>query len=252
MSDRFFVESPITGDSAVLTGQEALHLSKVLRARVGDVVDLFDGSGVEFSARIEEIKKDAIRCSILGRRETDTNLIRSMTFGVALPKGDRQRVLIEKLTELGVTSLTPLITERSVVQPDEQTAARLRRTVLEASKQCGRNRLMEIRSPCGFSEFLTTERGLRVIAHPANKGRDSVLRRPSPILNATEFLAAAEKSPDPITIAIGPEGGFTDDELNHAIAAGWLQVDLGRNTLRVETAAIALAAIGCVVRHSTP
>src|SRR5688572_15838710 len=101
MSDRFFVEFPIVGDSAVLTGQEAIHLARVLRAKIGDLVLLFDGCGAEFKARIERVKKDSVECAIVERYFLDRELKRSIAFGVALPKGDRQRWLVEKLTELG-------------------------------------------------------------------------------------------------------------------------------------------------------
>lgn len=235
MSDRFFVESPIHGNLASLTGQEAIHLAKVLRARVGQEIILFDGQGSEFLARIVDLQRHQVNCQILETRPVNREIVRRIAMGVALPKGDRQKFLIEKLTELGVHSLTPLKTDRGVVQPDGQTVERLRRAVIEASKQCGRNRLLEIHTPCQASEFFTSTNsiGLRLIAHPDDATRIS--QRLSEMIR---------KSPSKdVAIAIGPEGGFTENELSHAAQAGWLFISLGPGILRIETAAIAAAAI---------
>src|SRR5262245_60455622 len=144
MSDRFFVDTPISGDRAMLIGDEARHLAAVMRAQVGDEVVLFDGSGAEFGARITGLKKNTVELVVLERREISRELPIPLTLAVALPKGDRQKWLVEKATELGVTRLVPLITERGVAQLVESALERLRRAVIEASKQCGRNKLMEI------------------------------------------------------------------------------------------------------------
>ena len=147
MSDRFFVETPITGTRAELADAEARHLTGVLRAGVGDAVTLFDGSGAEFASRILRVGKSVVELEVLERQEISRELPLDMTLAVALPKGDRQKWLVEKLVELGVTRLVPLITERGVAQPVDSALARLKRGVIEASKQCGRNKLMEIAEP---------------------------------------------------------------------------------------------------------
>src|SRR6478672_6735494 len=147
MSDRFYVEQPILGPTAELAGDEARHLATVMRLSVGHEITLFDGGGNEFIARIAKVTKQSVHCDILERREISRELPFSLSLAVALPKGDRQKWLVEKTTELGVTRLIPLITERGVAQPVEGAIQRLRRGVIEASKQCGRNRLMEIAEP---------------------------------------------------------------------------------------------------------
>jgi 16S rRNA (uracil1498-N3)-methyltransferase len=146
--------------------------------------------------------------------------------GVALPKGDRQRWLVEKLTELGVTELVPLATERGVAQPTTSALDRLRRGVVEACKQCGRNRLMQIAEPSAWDEWVRREAPRQLLAHPGGM-----------LLSQIDLRAAVGAQ-----IAIGPEGGLTDAEVAAAIAAGWLSVDLGPRILRVETAAVALTA----------
>lgn len=229
MSQRFFAESPI-GDapSARLVEAEAQHLAKVMRAKLGDEVALFDGSGWEFTARVSGIGKAAVELEIVDRRQIDRELPHALTLAVSLPKGDRQKVLVEKLVELGVTRLVPLDTERSVAEGTPAALARLRRQVIEASKQCGRNRLMEIAEPLSLPQLPQhspppTER--RVLAHPSD----------APLRNSAAV--------GPVIVAIGPEGGFTDDEVALAAGVGWEIVSLGPRILRIETAAIALAAL---------
>jgi 16S rRNA (uracil1498-N3)-methyltransferase len=232
MSDRFFVEPPLSGHAVSLRGSEAHHLIHVMRARPGDGVTLFDGTGVEFTAQIERVGRTRVDLAVLSSRAVDRELPLELSLIVALPKGDRRKWLVEKAVELGVGRIIPLKTARSVAQPGPKTLERLRRVVIEASKQCGRNRLMGIASPRRWNEFLTKRRqmSLRVLAHP--HGRDQ---------RADTIPTAAAAGP--VSVAVGPEGGFTDEEVSSAVAAGWQRVDLGPRTLRVETAAIFVTAI---------
>lgn len=210
----------------LLTGDEARHLAGVMRARVGDEVTLFDGSGCEFAAKVTKLGKQAVELEIVARHEISRELDRPLTLGVALPKGDRQKWLVEKATELGVTRLVPLVTERGVAQPVEAALDRLRRSVIEASKQCGRNRLLEIGEPLALAEFSAAApaHALRLIAHPGGAE------------------ARTLETGDELWAAVGPEGGFTDEEVAAAERAFWQRVALGKAILRVETAAMALAA----------
>ena len=174
MPDRFFAESPITGDHAELHGPEAHHLQHVLRAKVGDEVTLFDGSGAEFAARLERSACSSVELAVLSRSVVERELAVTITMGVALPKGDRQKWLVEKLTELGVERLIPLETRRGVAQPIESTLERLRRSVVEASKQCGRNRLMKIDAPQPVELFLARDRTVRAETFRSSRWRQSV------------------------------------------------------------------------------
>lgn len=235
MSERFFVEQPVQGSHARLTDGEAQHVVKVMRARIGDEVVAFDGSGAEFLTKIASITRQAVELDVVERREIDRELPRPVTMAVALPKGDRQQWLVEKLTELGVTRLVPVVCQRSVAQPVESALARLERWVVEASKQCGRNRLMEIAAPQPWLRYAAqTSAALRLIAHPGPSAASSVLRSSTP-----EIIAA-----------IGPEGGWTEEEVAAGLAAGWQAVSLGPRILRVETAAIALATLASVTNDS--
>ena len=231
MADRYFCESPITGDQVVLTGPEAHHLVHVMRAGPGTRVVLFDGSGVEFPARVQRVGRSEIELAILGRQEVDRELPVSLTLGVALPKGDRQKWLVEKAVELGVTEIVPLVTERSVARPKEQSLARLRRAVIEASKQCGRNRLMQIEPPRAWNDFVAETAGIdcRLVAHPGGSTLDSENIRSRDLQH--------------IVAAVGPEGGFSDEEIALAEQSGWRKINLGSRILRIETAVLLLAGI---------
>ncbi len=235
MSERYFVETPITTDRATLRGPEAHHVIHVMRLKEAARVTLFDGSGSQFTARIERIGRTEVELGILSRDEVDRELPISLVLGVALPKGDRQKWLVEKAVELGVGRLVPLRTARSVARPTRQALERLQRTVIEASKQCGRNRLMEIASPRDWTEFVGTagSDSLRLFAHP---------NAPSASATAVSAVFPIPTGEHVVLLGVGPEGGFTDEEVALAAAAGWQQVDLGPRILRVETAALALAA----------
>ena len=235
MSRRFFVESEILGDRAFLTGSEAHHLSHVLRMDVGQHVTLFDGKGAEFTARIGRVHRSRVDLEVLDRAEISRELSFELILGVALPKGDRQRWLIEKAVELGVARVVPLITERGVAQPVETATARLRRAVIEASKQCGRNQLMEISGPQSISDYVqtVTDSATRLMAHRSDDvdTSDDVAR------------LASTSGQHQVYIAVGPEGGFSPQEANLAEENGWKLVSLGPRTLRVDTAALTLVAL---------
>jgi len=229
MSERFFVETPIESDLAELVDHEAHHLAKVMRAKPGDIVTLFDGSGAEYESEVTIVGRSTVALRVLSKTEIDRELPFELTLGVALPKGDRQRWLIEKAVELGVTRVVPLITERGVAQPSEKAVARLKRTVIEASKQCRRNRLLEIDRPQELSDYVSVidEDTERIIAHPQGQGCLSTVG----IRRGGCFA-----------LAVGPEGGFTNREIENAKSTGWQTVDLGARILRVETAAIAIVS----------
>jgi 16S rRNA (uracil1498-N3)-methyltransferase len=231
MADRYFVEEPIEGQQARLTGGEAHHLAHVMRAHVGDAVALFDGRGAEFTARVEQITRSEIVLTIVARHEADRELAVEITLGVALPKGDRRRWLVEKSVELGVARLVPLETARASDREPRGASGRLRQAVVEASKQCGRNRLMQIADVEKLPAFLAACEGLRLMAHVGAEDHAALDEVPQSI--------AAQRR---VALAVGPEGGFTDEEVALARSLGWRVVRLGRRVLRVETAALALVA----------
>jgi len=164
-----------------------------------------------------------------------------------LPKQERQRWLVEKAVELGVARLVPLLARRTVSQPSAEAIDRMRRVVIEASKQCGRNRLMEIspgQSPAEFFQSCPAARP-RWLAHP---GGLSLATAFSQVARSLQDQTGVEKSPEgEIALAIGPEGGFVDEEVAASARCGWQTVDLGGRILRIETAACGLVAIAALL-----
>ena len=213
----------------MLVGDEARHLVRVLRAKVGDEVVVFAGQGGEWPARIVRLSRDEAELATGPERRDRADHGPVLTLAVALPKGERQKWLVEKLTELGVARLVPLETERGVAEATPAARERLRRGAIEACKQCGRNTLMEIGEPRSVAEALAerTHGTAAIIAHPGGGPLD-----PAIAAGDTRHVLAF----------VGPEGGFTVAELESAEQAGAVPTSLGPHILRIETAAIALAA----------
>jgi 16S rRNA (uracil1498-N3)-methyltransferase len=238
MPDRFFCSPMPLGDVAVLEGPEAHHLSRVLRKTVGELIEIFDGRGQFALAEIESISKKAVELRLRERGSSPPPL-GEVILASAVPKGDRFRWLVEKAVELGVDRLVPLITERSVVKPGEGKRDKMEQAVVEASKQCRRNHLMELDEPMGFDQCLKENLApdaLAIVAHPDEA-------------NLRDVFSAA--FPSRLVLMVGPEGGFTDHEVDAAKTAGAIAVGLGVNILRIETAALALAAFAAVQRANS-
>lgn len=223
---RFFSSLPLAAGAMRLDGDEAQHLSRVLRLGPGAEVTLFDGSGREARARVVAAGRHEIDLTAGQPAEISRELAAPVRLAVSLPKGERQKVLVEKLTELGVTELVPLITRRGVAQPVSSAADRLRRHVVAACKQCGRNRLMTIGQPLDIPQLAQA---------------DTAGWFADPKATASGLEATGATSGE--WFAIGPEGGFDQDETGSLKAAGWKGFSLGPSILRIETAAMAVAAI---------
>ena len=231
MSERFYLTHPPRDRQAVLEGDEARHLARVLRAAVGDSVTLFDGTGNAWEARVATLGRDRVALDLVIDLPAAPAPAVPVTIAVALPKGDRQKWMVEKLTELGVARLVPLVTSRGVAEATDSARGRLERGVIEACKQCGRDTLMAI----GAAEsILSLVGGL-----PA--GTRGLVADPggSPLESA---LSGSGDATTAVVVLVGPEGGFTPEEIATAEGAGCVRESLGPHILRIETAAIAAAA----------
>jgi 16S rRNA (uracil1498-N3)-methyltransferase len=237
MTRRCYSQEPITSSTVTVTGDEAHHLLHVLRAAPAMRVTLFDGSGCEFEAQVTACGRSSVELAILDRRNIDRELPFPLALGVPLPKGDRRRWIVEKAVELGVTRFVPLLTERNIVPGEKHAGDKLSRYVIEASKQCGRNRLMEIDQPHAWSAWLELPADSSSGASPRPPTRSWIAHPGGRQLSSQDFSTAG-----PTFIAVGPEGGLTDNETAAAVAAGWELIGLGPRILRIETAAVALVA----------
>lgn len=233
MPDRFFVEGPLAAGPAQLEGPEAHHFAHVMRGAAGEEIVVFNGQGAEWRARVDRVGRAEIALTLFEQRESDRELPVSIHVGAALPKGDRQRWLVEKLVELGAARLTFLQTRRSSAPAGDEAGPKLRRAAIEAAKQCGGNRLLEFGPRTSLIAWLSSAptTATRFIAHPAPGGADA------------GRLLENQSGAGEVWFAVGPEGGFTDDEVEAAVQAGWSIVSLGPRLLRVETAALALVTL---------
>jgi 16S rRNA (uracil1498-N3)-methyltransferase len=227
MADRYYVDCPLAPGGVEVDGPEAHHLAVVCRLRPGDAVCLFNGDGREYAAEVVAVARRSVTVRIHSVAAPQREHGFRIEVAAPLPKGDRAQFLLEKLTELGVASFVPLRTERSVVHPRDAKLDKLHRHVIEASKQCGRNVLLQVQPLTDWVDYVSGADlpATRAVAHPG--GHAESKRR---------FLGGAD-----VALAVGPEGGFTDEEIALARQAGWQVVDLGPRILRVETAAIVLA-----------
>lgn len=238
MSERFYTNCDLQPGPVVLQGPEAHHLAKVSRLRAGDAICLFNGNGHEYPARVETIEKKSVLLEVFEEQSPERELLISIELACPLPKGDRAQFLIEKLTELGVNAYIPLATDRSVVLPRESKLEKLERYVIEACKQCGRNKLMAVKKQKCWPEYckaMSSDR-IKLIAHPG--ATNSSLEHA--IIDANSKL-------EDVVLAIGPEGGFTDAEISLAMESGWHPLGLGNRILRIETAA--LVVVAWVIQH---
>ena len=228
MAERFFCPGASPDlPSFVLEEDEARHLTRVRRVAVGEFVEIFNGQGFATRAEVVSIRKDLVELRAKGSPLPDRAPGLSLTLATAVPKGERFDWLIEKATEIGVSRLVPIRTERSAVDPRATKLDRVRRNVIEASKQCGRNQLMEIAPTIPLAVLLAQETGTRLLCHPDGS--------PFPDgLDPTTTRSAC--------VAVGPEGGFTDREVTAARTAGWTIMSLGVTLLRIETAGLVACA----------
>jgi len=219
---------PESWQSGVLTGDEARHLSQVLRIKTRETVTVFDGRGRRAEAEVLSVSRDHVSLK-LGEAITPPPPLPAITLAQAIPKGKNMDLIVQKAVELGIARIQPLVTKNTVVQPGEGKSDKWRRTALEACKQCGQDTLPDIADPLPFDRWLASlseNPGLNLIASLAPGARPF-----RETLRAHPATTAA-------TLLIGPEGDFTPAETEAAIAAGFLPVSLGAIVLRVETATL--------------
>ncbi|CAN5367059.1 16S rRNA (uracil(1498)-N(3))-methyltransferase [soil metagenome] len=226
---RFYApEKDFTKTGITLSEGETRHFRDVLRLKIGHEVNVFDGLGSEYRCRIEAIEKRQSTLTVV--RETPPTSPESpfeITLAVAILKGDKFDLVIQKAVELGVVKVIPLQTIRGDVKPKstEHKMERLRRIALDATKQCGRARLMEIAEPVSFDTFIGDIGPIVLFSERGGEDFSAISRSKT------------------ITAVVGPEGGWDDSELENAKSNGATVITLGGRILRAETAAISIAAV---------
>ena len=212
-------------ETPFLEGDEAKHLSQVLRIQPGAAVTVFDGLGNHAQARVLSVSKQRVDLMLELAESVPTSLP-DITLAQAIPKGKNMDWIVQKAVELGVSRIQPLVTRHTIVSPGGDKAEKWRRTALEACKQCGQFTIPIIEDPLPFTEWLANRPSadLEVIASLADNPRN--------------FRETLKSHPDleSITLAIGPEGDFSPEETAAALTAGFVPVTLGDLVLRVETA----------------
>ena len=234
---RFYIsKDSVKGNIISITGSEAHHILDVMRLKKSDKVAVFDGTGIEYAGIIKETKPKSLRIEILETRAADVNEKVKITLMQAIPKKEKMDYIVEKATELGVASIAPLVTERTIVRWDDEkknaSVERWRRIAREASKQCGRADIPEVGHIKDFDEIVKAKSayGLSLIAALSDDA--------API----KEVLAGFKGKD-IAIVIGPEGDFTPREIDLAEACGFKTVNLGSRVLKSDTAGLVTLAI---------
>ncbi len=236
---RFFIPSEQIKDNLViLKNDDRHHLLNVLRQGPGSEVTVLNGKGQEYLARITEVTPDAILAEIIRQVERRTEPGVKIQLVQSMPKADKFEFLIQKNTELGVSSFQPVISERSHVKFEREQARkkgeRWRKIIHEAAEQSGRQIIPTLAPVKSWAEFFrdTKPQGLWLIPWEGEQEQ-----------SIKHVLESRTEFPEQVTVFIGPEGGFSQHEVSQAVDAGAIPVTLGPRILRTETAGLVVASV---------
>lgn len=230
--------SHIHSNLVTITGSEHHHLRNVLRVNPDEAIRIVDGEGRTYIAQVLEPHGDpsSTEAAIISHRPPSVASL-SLTLFQGLPKNDKMALILQKTTELGVTQIVPLHSEYTLQKPSQNRYARWDRILISAMKQSERAQLPELCDPQTFDTALTQldRFSLRLLLSPHRDQKSQV----------QHIQTVLRKTPRPTSIAlfVGPEGGFSDQEVTSAIESGCTPVTFGRNILRTETAAIVAVAV---------
>ncbi|MFI4886766.1 MAG: 16S rRNA (uracil(1498)-N(3))-methyltransferase [Steroidobacterales bacterium] len=231
---RVYVPGPLaSGKRQTIEGDPANHIARVLRLGRGDALVVFDGRGGEYAARIEDVRKGAVVVAVAEGSTPVRESPLSLTLAQGVSRGERMDWVVQKATELGVSRIVPVLTERSVVKLDAKQAERKRLhwhgIATAACEQSGRDRIPTLDAPLTLAEFLggADRRAMRVMLSPA----------------ASLSVADLPQPGAGVLVLIGPEGGLAASEQQSALAAGFAAIRLGPRVLRTETAAVAALTV---------
>ena len=229
-----FFTTDIDDNHAVLSGEDVKHITRVLRLGEGDMIDLCDCCGFDYQGKIAHIDNGQIIVDIVDKKACLAEPSVSLTVFMALPKGDKMNLIVQKCVELGADTIVPVLTKRCVSRPDKKSAAgkvdRWQKIAWEAAKQCGRGKLPSVLDVCSFGEAVDRMAAMDCGIMLYEKGGISL----------GECL---KDKPKTIGILIGSEGGFEEEEAAAATAKGIAVAGLGHRILRCETAPLAAASV---------
>jgi len=241
----YFIQSEsIQNNRIVLTGDLAHHLRAVLRCEAGETVELVDEKQARYRTELTQVTKQKIVANILRKEENPAPSGPSIFLAQAVLKGDKMDWAIQKATEMGVNTILPVVTDRTIARPraerEAHQIARWRKIAKEASQQCGRSDIPMIKTVVSLDVLLKNPPDVSLKLIPWEQERkpslkavlaEGALRGPSGHLN------------DSMIVLIGPEGGLSPSEIERARQTGWTSVSLGPRILRAETAGLAVLAI---------
>ncbi len=225
----------VDGRFAISDQEQLHHLRDVLRVSEGDELVIFDGAGQQYRVSVSAVSAVSVGVRVIEQLKPSGRAVRELAVACAIPKQTKMDDVIDKLTQLGVQRIIPMITERVIVRLDDKKAAqrqaRWEKIALSAVKQSQRNALPVVEKVMDFSQVLVEAQRYPLKLIPALIGERVLLKD-----------ACAGAAAGPALVLIGPEGDFSPEELDAALKKGFLPVSLGETVLRVDTAAIAAAA----------
>ena len=232
MPNFYITKEDISGNTASITGEEAQHISRVLRMKKGDEVTLCDGEGNFHEARLCDFSQNCVTAEILSSRKAETEPRTQITVFQGVPKNPKLETIVQKLTELGVVRIVPVDTIRAVAKLDKSAKVdRLRKIAREAAKQSKRGIIPFVNDSVSFKKAVEMAALADLAIIPYEEERECSLK-----------TVLQGKKPNTVAVMIGPEGGFEESEIQLAKESGIMSVTLGRRILRTETAPIAVSA----------
>ena len=235
---RFFVgPEQIQGDTAVIIGDDAHHIHRVLRLMSGEEVTLCDGQGMDYHAVIQTADKGLVEVKVLNSNPSDTEPKTRVTLLQGLPKSAKMETIIQKCVELGIYDIQPVTTLRTVVRiaddrDGEKKTQRWQRISEEAAKQSKRGRIPRVWTPAPLHQAIgSCQADLKLILWEEEKNQ-----------SLRQALHRQETSPKSVAVLVGPEGGLDESEVELVIQHGWIPTTIGNRILRTETAGMAVLA----------
>ncbi|WP_263081622.1 16S rRNA (uracil(1498)-N(3))-methyltransferase [Endozoicomonas sp. Mp262] len=229
---RIYTPQPlVAGTTVELIDTAANHVGRVLRMKAGEPLILFNGEGGSFQGQVASVSKKQVSVLLESRRDSDSESPLRIELGQSLSRGERMDYAIQKATEMGITDITPILSERCEVrlnaERQEKRIKHWQQVAISACEQCGRNRVPVIHPPVTVAQWLdsrTTD--LNFVLH-----------------HRTDKKLEGYSKPDSVSLLIGPEGGLTADEIGMAESHGFKALAMGPRVLRTETAPVAAAAL---------